>query len=113
TLAGLEQQKIEDELKEKLDFIAECKDILAKPERIRAIMEEELIAIKEKYATPRLTEIVPHALGKFSAKDTIPNERMLVTVTHNGYIKRLPPNSYRAQSRGGKGLLGSTRDTED
>jgi len=113
TLAGLERQKIEDELAEKLAFIAECKDILAKPERVRHIMEDELQAIKEKYAIPRRTEIVPYALGKFSAKDTIPNEKVLVTMTLNGYIKRLPVSAYRTQSRGGKGLMGSAGKAED
>jgi len=115
TLAGLEQKKIEDELAEKLAFIAECKDILSKPERIRAIMEEELMEIKEKYATPRKTEIIAHGLGKFNAKDTIPNERMLITISQNGYIKRLPTSSYKSQGRGGKGLMGANRkaETED
>lgn len=115
TLAGLERQKIEDELKEKLDFIAECKDILSKPERIQSILTDELQQIKEKYATPRLTKIVPNALGKFSAKDTIPNARMLITISENGYIKRMAPSAYRTQGRGGKGLIGSgaTRSGED
>ena len=113
TLAGLERQKIDNELKEKMAFITECKDILAKPERIRKIMEEELVALKAKYAVPRQTEIVPHALGKFNAKDTIPNERMLVTVTTNGYIKRLALSAYRTQGRGGKGLMGSAGKAED
>ncbi|MBI5414122.1 DNA gyrase subunit A [Candidatus Peregrinibacteria bacterium] len=113
TLAGLERKKIDNELKEKHDFIADCKDILAKPSRILKIMKTELLEIKEKYATPRKTEIIPHALGKFNAKDTIPNSRMLVTVTQNGSIKRMPASSYKTQSRGGKGLMGSLGNSED
>ncbi len=113
TLAGLEQQKILDELKEKLDFIKECKDILKKPERVVFIITDELKAVKEKYANPRKTEIIPYALGKFSAKDTIPNERVLIAITENGYIKRMPTSAYKAQGRGGKGLMGSTKKSED
>ncbi len=113
TLAGLERKKIDDELTEKLAFIAECKDILSKPERILKIVEDELLEMKKKYAVPRKTAIIPQALGKFNAKDTIPNARMLVTVTLNGYIKRLSPTAYTTQGRGGKGLMGSAGRTED
>jgi len=113
TLAGLERQKIEDELKEKLDFIAECKAILADPQRILNIMKEELVEIKNRYADERRTEIVPHGLGKFSAKDTIPNEPMIITLTKENYIKRISPSTYRAQNRGGKGIIGAKMKEED
>lgn len=113
TLAGLERKKIEDELSEKLLFIAECEDILSKPDRIREIYERELVQIREKYGDERRTVIIPHAIGQFSAKDTIPNESMIITITMGGYIKRLSPNTYRTQGRGGKGIMGSAGKTED
>lgn len=113
TLAGLERKKIEDELQEKLDFIKECEEILADPEKIRSIMEDELKGIREKFADERRTNIVPHAIGKMSAIDTIPNEDMIVTLTQSNYIKRFSPSSFRAQGRGGKGIKGGTSKAED
>lgn len=113
-LAGLERQKILDELAEKLKFIGECKAILADPEKVRNIISEELKEIKEKYGDERRTEIVPHAIGKFSAKDTIPNEDMIVAITKGNYIKRMAPITFKSQNRGGKGIIGaSMRDEED
>ena len=113
TLAGLERQKIEDELKVKLDFIAECKAILADAQRIIDIMKEELSEMKDRYADERRTEIVPHGLDKFSAKDTIPNEPMIITLTKENYIKRLSPTTYKSQHRGGKGIIGAKTKEED
>lgn len=113
TLAGMERQKIEDELKEKLDFIAECKAILADVGRVLAIMQTELKEIRDRYADERRTEIVPHGLDRFSAKDTIPNEPMIITLTKENYIKRLSPSTYRSQHRGGKGIIGATMKDED
>lgn len=113
TLAGLERQKIEDELKEKLDFIAECKAVLGDPQRIVDIMKEELSEIRKKYSDERRTEIVSHGLGKFNAKDTIPNEPMIITLTKENYIKRLSPTTYKAQNRGGKGIIGAKTKDED
>jgi DNA gyrase subunit A len=113
TLSGLERQKIEDELKEKLEFIADCEDILAKPERILAIMKEELIAIESKYGDERRTEINPNAIGKMTSLDTIPNEEKIITITQGGWIKRMAPSSFRTQARGGKGLKGSMAKGDD
>jgi len=113
TLAGLERQKIEDEYKEKLALIAELETILKNPQRILDMIKEELAEIKEKYGDERRTEIVPHGLGKFSLKDTIPNEPMIVILTKEGYIKRVPPSTFRAQHRGGKGIVGVTTKEED
>ncbi len=112
-LAGLERKKIEDELKDKLAFIDDCLDILAKPERIKAIMTEELIEIKEQYGDERKTQIFDHALGEISAKDILPNEPMIVTLSQSGYIKRLSPDSYKSQARGGKGKQGSAAKSDD
>ncbi len=113
TLAGLERKKIEDELQEKLAFIAECEAILADPERIRAIYEAELIEIRDKYGDERRTQIVATGIGKMAAIDTIPNEEVIVTLTQTNYIKRFSASSFRAQARGGKGIKGGNAKAED
>ncbi len=113
TLAGLERKKIEDELAEKLAFIAECEAILKDKHRIDKIIKEETLEIKKAYGDTRRTAIVPHAIGEFSAKDTIPNAPMIVTLTRTGYVKRLSPMQFRAQHRGGKGIKGMTMKEDD
>lgn len=113
TLAGLERKKIEDELKEKLDFIKDCEAILADPKKVLAIISEETAEIIEKYGDERRTEVVPHAIGEFNAKQLIPDEPMVVMITKGGYIKRLSPSVYRTQGRGGKGVIGMTTKEED
>lgn len=112
-LAGLERKKIQDELKATLAFIKECEAILKDPKRIDGIMKDELREISKKYGDDRRTLIVPHAVGEFSAKDTIPNSPMIVTLTTHGYVKRLSPAQFRAQHRGGKGVKGMTTKEED
>jgi len=99
-LAGLERKKIEDELKEKLDLIADLKDILAKPERIVAIINEELDEIKNTFGDERRTQVNSGKVGEFNAKDTIPNEDVVIVYTKNSYVKRLKANSFRTQRRG-------------
>ncbi len=113
TLAGLERNKIEDELKEKLALIAELESVLADPEKVTHIMQEEFTEIRTNYRDERRTEIVPHALGQFSAKDTITNQEMLVTLTRENYINRVPPGNFRSQERGGQGKIGMTTKEED
>lgn len=113
TLAGLERQKIEDEYKEKLALIEELEALLADTKKIRKIIKKELAEIKEKYADPRKTDIHPQALGQIGLKDTIPNEPMIVMLTRENYIKRMPPSTFRAQHRGGKGIIGATTKEED
>ncbi len=113
TLAGLERQKIEDEYKEKLALIEELLGILKDPKKVLQIMKDELAAIKERYADKRQTEIVPHAVSSISQKDTIPNEPMIVVLSKGSYIKRISPNSFKAQHRGGKGIIGGTTKEED
>ncbi len=112
-LAGLERKRLEDELKEKLAFIADCLDILARPERIKEIMVTEFLEIKDEYGDERKTRIIDHALGEISAKDILPNEPMIVTLSQSGYIKRLSPDSYKSQARGGKGKQGSAAKSDD
>ena len=108
TLAGLERKKIEDELKEKLELIKELKDILSKPQRILEIIKEELKQLKEKYGDKRRTRVYKGAVGEFSQEDLTPNEETIVSLTEDGYIKRLPPDTFRLQKRGGKGVIGGT-----
>lgn len=113
TLAGLERQKIEDELAEKMAFIIELEGILASDDKILKIMQDELAELKVKYADERRTEIIPYALNSISQKDTIPNEAMIVTLSRENYIKRIPSSTFKAQNRGGKGVIGSATKEED
>lgn len=108
TLAGLERKKIEDELAEKRKLIQELKDILSKPHRILEIIKEELQKLKEKYGDKRRTRVYKGAVGEFSQEDLTPNEETIISLTEDGYIKRLPPDTFRLQKRGGKGVIGST-----
>lgn len=112
-LAGLERKKIEDELAEKLALIADLRDILARPERIAKIVGDELTEIKEKYNNPRRTEVHAGALGEFNPTDTIPNEDVVVTLSKNGYIKRVKSSSFRTQRRGGKGIAMAVKDEDE
>ena len=113
TLAGMERKKIDDEYKEKMALIGELEAILADPKKVIKIIKNELAEVKEKYADDRKTEIVPQGLGKFSEKDTIPNEPMIVILSKEGYVKRVPPSTFRAQHRGGVGIAGVTTKEED
>ncbi|MFH0770916.1 MAG: DNA gyrase subunit A [Candidatus Peregrinibacteria bacterium] len=113
TLAGLEQKKIEDELKEKKKFIAECEDLLKSQKKMDAVIKTELAELKNSYEDGRRTTIVKHPVGEFSAKDTIPNAPMIVALTQTGYVKRLSPMQFRAQHRGGKGVKGMTTKEDD
>ncbi|MFZ1073585.1 MAG: DNA gyrase subunit A [Verrucomicrobiia bacterium] len=106
-LTGLEIDKVEGEYKELLKRIEDLMDILAKEARVFTIIKNELQAIKAKYATPRLTDLVPDE-GEINIEDLIANEGVIITLTHNGLIKRTNVSSYRAQRRGGKGVIGMT-----
>ena len=113
TLAGLERKKIEDELKEKRLFIAECEAILKDKNRVDKIITDELTDLRKAYGDDRRTKVVTPAVGQFSAKDTIPNAPMIVALTSGGYVKRLSPMQFRAQHRGGKGVKGMTTKDDD
>src|SRR5271169_1868044 len=109
-LTGLEIDKVKAEYRELLERIKDLLDILAKEARVLAIIKNELQAIKKKYATPRLTELVPDE-GEIAIEDLIANEGVIITLTHSGLIKRTNVSSYRAQRRGGKGVIGmATRE---
>lgn len=112
-LAGLERKKIEDELKEKLELIADLKDILAKPERVVAIISEELEEVKTAFGDDRRTQVNTGKVGEFNAKDTIPNEDVVIVYTKNSYVKRLKANSFRTQRRGGKGITTATKEDDE
>ena len=111
-LTGLERDKIHQELYNLGDEIKECLSILGSREKLYGIMREELVAIKEEYATPRLTKIEEFEFEQ-DVESLIQREDMVVTVTEAGYIKRVPLNAYKAQKRGGKGKSGMTTKEED
>jgi DNA gyrase subunit A len=104
-LTGLEQDKVKGEYKELIIKIKDLKDILAKEKRVFDIIKGELNIIKEKHATPRRTKLAPDE-GEMSIEDLIANEPVIITLTHNGLIKRTNISAYRAQRRGGKGVIG-------
>src|SRR5512137_1309310 len=109
-LTGLEIDKVRAEYAQLITRIEDLLDILAKEARVLAIIKAELQAIKEKYATPRLTDLVPDE-GEIAIEDLIVNEGVIITLTHSGLIKRTNISSYRAQRRGGKGVIGmATRE---
>ena len=109
-LTGLEIDKVLGEYRKLLETIKDLMDILAREDRVLAIIKTELLAIKEKHATPRLTDIVPDQ-GEMLIEDLIANEGVIITITHNGLIKRTNVSEYRAQRRGGKGVIGmATRE---
>lgn len=112
-LTGLEREKIEAELAELLKLIAELEKILADENEILRVISEELTEIKNKYGDERRTQIVPNELGKFSDEELVPNEQVIVTLTNGNYIKRVAANTYKAQGRGGKGIMGMTTKEED
>lgn len=113
TLAALERQKIEDELKEKRKLIAELELLLSSSARIRGVIKTELKEIKDRFGDARRTKLVVGGVGEFSDEDLIPEEETVITFSESGYIKRLPPGSFRVQNRGGKGLIGSDVGDED
>ncbi len=109
-LTGMERDKIKGEYDELLARIADLLDILAKESRVFSIIKTELQTIKEKHANPRLTDIVADE-GEIAIEDLIANEGVIITITHNGLIKRTNVSSYRSQRRGGKGVIGmATRE---
>ncbi len=111
-LSGMEKQKIIDELQEKLDFIKECDAILADEKRILDIVKTEALNLRDKYSDERRSEI-SDVLGEVDIEDLIPEEECVITKTVNGYIKRLPSDTYSVQNRGGRGITGMTTREDD
>ena len=112
TLSGLQREKIEEEYNELMKLIAHLREILGSERLVFDIIKEELTEIKEKYGDERLTKIVA-AEGEFNEEDLIKEEQMVVALTHFGYIKRMPIDTYRSQRRGGKGITGISTREED
>lgn len=106
-LTGLERDKVIGEYQTLLESIRDLLDILAREDRVLQIIKDELQAIRDKYAKPRLTDVIPD-MGEISLEDLVANEGQIITITHAGYIKRTPVSSYRAQRRGGRGVIGMT-----
>lgn len=112
-LAALERQKIEDELAELLKLIADLEAILADTKRVEQIIKEDLAELKKSYGDARKTKIVKSKIGEFSVEDLIPNEPTVIIKTVDGYIKRVAPDNFKSQHRGGKGVSGVTTKEED
>ena len=104
-LTGLERDKIDKEYKQLIETIKDLQDILAKEQRVFTIIKKELREIRDKYGSPRLTEIVP-AEAEINMEDLIANEGCIISITHGGFIKRTAVSAFRAQRRGGKGVIG-------
>ncbi|MDQ6595350.1 DNA gyrase subunit A [Bacillus salipaludis] len=112
-LTGLEREKIEEEYQGLVKLIAELKAILADEEKVLEIIREELLEIKERFNDTRRTEIATGGIENIEDEDLIPVENIVITLTHNGYIKRLPVSTYRAQKRGGRGIQGMGTNEDD
>ena len=112
-LTGLEREKIEEELAELLKKIAEYKEILASEEKVLAIVKAELLEIKDKYSDDRRTKIDMTAIDFIEDESLIPVEDIIVNITKNGYIKRVPIDTYKVQNKGGVGVKGMTTNEED
>ena len=113
TLAALERQKIEDELKEKRKLINELQLLLKSPEKIINVVKDELLELKRIYGDERRTKVVAGGLKEFKEEDLVPQEEVVITLSQSGYIKRVAPTIIRVQRRGGKGILGSEMNEED
>ncbi|WDW09056.1 DNA gyrase subunit A [Priestia aryabhattai] len=112
-LTGLEREKIEAEYQSLLALIAELKAILADEEKVLEIIREELIEVKERFNDGRRTEIVSGGAEIIEDEDLIPRQDIVISLTHNGYIKRLPVSTYKSQRRGGRGIQGMNTNEDD
>jgi DNA gyrase subunit A len=112
-LAGLEQKKIKDELKEKKKLIQELEALLKSPKKVLTVIKKELQEIKRKYSDERRTKVYAGPVGQFKEEELVPEEECIIILTQGGYIKRVNPQAYRAQKRGGKGIIGITPRQED
>ena len=113
TLAALERQKLEDELKEKKRLIAELEELLKSPQKILNVVKNELTASKKSYGDGRRTKVIAGGLTEFKQEDLVPQEETVITFSQDGYVKRIAPSSFRVQKRGGKGLIGQDVNDED
>lgn len=111
-LTGLERDKLEEEYLELIKQIASLNALLGSRDKVYAAMKEDLLVVRKKYGDARRTQIVPDE-GEMSIEDLIANESCIITISHSGYIKRVPVNTYKAQRRGGKGVAGMDTKEED
>jgi len=112
-LAKLERQKIEDELNEKKKLIKDLKTILGSPQKVKEVIKKELREVIENFGDERRTRVVIQKVGEIAEEDLIPQEETIITLTQGGYIKRVNPNVYKIQKRGGKGIMGMKTLGED
>ena len=112
-LAGLERLKVEKELEEKRALIAELESILKSEKKILSLIHADLQEIKERFGDDRRTQVVSGKVNQLSQEDLIPRETVIIMITKDGYIKRIPPTAFKSQGRGGKGVVGLTRKEED
>jgi DNA gyrase subunit A len=112
-LTGLERQKLEDEYAELLKTIDYLERLLASPRQQRQVIREDLVDLRERYADPRRTKVRPDADASLDEEDLIAKEEVLISITQRGYIKRMPWTVFRAQRRGGRGVIGMTPSEED
>ncbi|KKW33139.1 MAG: gyrase subunit A protein [Candidatus Uhrbacteria bacterium GW2011_GWA2_52_8d] len=112
-LANLETLKVETEYKEMQKLIAELESILKSEKKMMAVIATEVEELRDKYGTPRRTQIVKHGIKEFSIEDVVPDTQTVVMITKAGYIKRIPPDTFKTQHRGGKGVAGLTTKEDD
>jgi DNA gyrase subunit A len=112
TLSGLQREKIEEEYRQLMELIAHLKEILSSETLVYGIIKDELLEIKEKFGDDRKTKIIA-AEGEIDIEDLIKEEQTVIALTHFGYIKRMPIDTYKSQKRGGKGITGMATREED
>ena len=112
-LAALERQRIEDEYQELMARIEYLEDLLANPEKVRDLIREDIVWLKEKYGDGRRTAVAANATGDFSEEDLIAQDNVLISFSAGSYIKRTPASTFRAQGRGGRGVKGMATKQED
>lgn len=113
SLANLETLKVETEYKDLQKLIEELESILKSEKKMMAVIATEVEEMREKYGTPRRTQIIKHGIKEFSIEDVVPDTQTVVMITKAGYIKRLPPDTFKTQHRGGKGVAGLTTKEDD
>jgi DNA gyrase subunit A len=112
-LANLERLKIEQEYEEKMKLVKELESILKSEKKMLGVIATEVKELRDKYVTPRRTQIVAGGIKEFSMEDVIPDTAIIIMMTRDGYIKRMPPETFKTQARGGKGVAGITTKEED
>jgi len=112
-LANLERLRVETELAEKMKLVKELMAMLASTKRILTVVRDEVVALRDKYGDERRTQVVAHGVKEFSMEDVIPDESTMVIITADGYVKRIPPDTFHAQGRGGKGVIGVATKEDD